>query len=255
MRNVVTLVVGLGSYLLFLVTTIYGIAFTLGVALSHPFALPSVPLIPALLINLGLIALFGVQHSVMARSSWKQWWTSIIPSNLERSLYVLISSLILLALFWFWRPIPTVIWQIDNPLLRYSVNGVCLVGWALVVLSTFQINHFELFGLQQTWRATHNQPQSTPQFRVPLLYRFVRHPMMSGFLIVFWATPLMTVDRLLFALAISVYILIGISFEERALLREFGKTYRAYQAEIPQLFPFPRKRGSPRALDKAIADA
>lgn len=241
MRNFATLIVGLGSYLLFLITTIYGISFTLGGLLPPPVALPPTPLIPALLIDAGLIGLFGLQHSLMARSRWKQWWTSIIPPALERSAYVLLASCFLLALFWFWQPIPTVIWQIDNPLLRASIYGVCLAGWGIVVLATFQIDHFELFGLRQVWRAIHKQSQTPPEFRLPLLYRLVRHPLMSGFLLAFWATPLMTLDRLLFALGMTLYILIGISFEERALRREFGQVYETYQAQVPGLFPFPRK--------------
>jgi protein-S-isoprenylcysteine O-methyltransferase Ste14 len=239
-RTLATLTVGLGSYLLFLVTTIYGITFTLGGVLPVPVALPRTPWLLALLIDVGLIALFGVQHSLMARPRWKQKWTSIIPPALERSLYVLLASCILLALFWLWQPLPTVIWQIDNPLFRVSIYGVCLAGWAIVVLSTFQIDHFELFGLRQVWRTIHNQPQVSPEFRLPFLYRLVRHPMMSGFLLAFWATPHMTVDRILFALGMSLYILLGLSFEERALRREFAQVYEKYRAEVPRLFPLPR---------------
>jgi protein-S-isoprenylcysteine O-methyltransferase Ste14 len=242
MKTLATIIVALGSYLLFLVTALYAVSFTFGGFLPLPFALPSAPLIPALLLDVGLMALFGVQHSLMARASWKQWWTTVIPPTLERSLYVLIASCVLLALFWFWQPIPTVVWQIGVPLARAAVHSLCLAGWGIVFLSTFQIDHFELFGLRQVWSAIHKQSQPAPEFRLPFLYRLVRHPMMSGFLIVFWATPDMTVDRLLFALEMSVYILIGITFEERALRREFGQTYATYQAETPQLFPFPRAR-------------
>jgi methanethiol S-methyltransferase len=238
-RNLVTLAVGVGSYLLFLVTTLYALSFTLGGGLFPlPFALPSAPLMLALLIDVGLIALFGVQHSLMARAGWKQWWTSIIPPALERSVYVLSSSCVLLALFWFWQPIPTVIWRIDNPLFRAGVYGVCLLGWGIVFLATFQIDHFELFGLQQVWRAIREQPPVKATFRRPFLYRFVRHPLMVGFLLAFWATPLMTFDRLLFALGMTFYILIGVSFEERSLRRELGSVYEQYQAETPRLLPF-----------------
>jgi protein-S-isoprenylcysteine O-methyltransferase Ste14 len=178
----------------------------------------------------------------MARARWKQWWTSIVPPTLERSVYVLLASTILLALFWLWQPIPALIWEVTNPLLRAGIYGVCLAGWAIVVLSTFQIDHFELFGLRQVWRATHNQPPLAPEFRVPLLYRVVRHPMMSGFLLAFWATPVMTIDRLLFALSMSLYILIGLAFEERALRREFGPVYEKYEAAVPRLIPLPMRR-------------
>lgn len=237
-RNLATIAVGVGSYLLFLVTTLYALSFTLGGLLPLPFALPSAPLMLALLIDVGLIALFGVQHSLMARAGWKQWWTSIIPPALERSIYVLSSSCVLLALFWFWQPISTVIWRIDTPLFRAGVYGVCLVGWGIVFLATFQIDHFELFGLRQVWRAIHQQPPMKATFRRPFLYQFVRHPLMVGFLLAFWATPLMTVDRLLFALGMTLYILIGISFEERSLRRELGQVYEQYQAETPRLLPF-----------------
>ena len=251
MRNLASVIVGLGGYLLFLVTALYGISFTLGGLLAPPFALPSAPLIPALLLDAGLIALFGVQHSLMARAFWKRWWTSIVPPALERSLYVLVASCILLALFWLWQPIPPTIWQLGNPLLRAGIYGLCLVGWGIVVLSTFQIDHLSLFGLRQVWRAIHQQAQPESEFRLPFLYRLVRHPMMSGFLIAFWATPSMTVDRLLFALGMSLYILIGIAFEERGLRREFGWVYENYEANVPQLFPAPRGRWKYPATPKS----
>jgi protein-S-isoprenylcysteine O-methyltransferase Ste14 len=228
----------------FLVAAIYGISFTLGGILPAPFDVPQTSALPAFLIDVGLLVLFGVQHSLMARARWKQWWTSIVRPAIERSLYVLLASGILLALFWFWQPIPLVIWQISNPLLRASINGICLAGWAVVVLATFQLDHYELFGLRQVWRATHNRPQVTPEFRTPFLYRIVRHPLMSGFLLAFWATPVMTIDRLVFAVGMSLYILIGLAFEERALRREFGPVYEKYEAAVPRLIPFPKKRRS-----------
>lgn len=253
MKNLAALTIGIGSYLLFLVSAIYGVSFTLGGALPTPIAVPPTPAVAALIIDVSLIALFGVQHSLMARARWKQWWTTIVPPALERSLYVLLASILLLALFWLWRPIPTVIWQISDPLLRTAVYGACLAGWAIVVLATFQINHFELFGLQQVWRAIRNQPPAPAEFRLPFLYRIVRHPLMSGFLLAFWATPLMTVDRLLFALGMSVYILIGLFYEERTLRREFGEVYEKYRSEVPGLIPFPRKRGNVHAAKEGMA--
>jgi protein-S-isoprenylcysteine O-methyltransferase Ste14 len=242
LRTLATLAVAFGAYLLFLVAAVYGISFTLGGALPTPFDVPHTAAPLAILLNVGLLALFGVQHSLMARAGWKQWWTSIIPPALERSLYVLLASALLLALFWFWQPIPKAIWEISHPLLRASIYAVCLAGWAIVVLATFQIDHFELFGLRQVWRATHNQPQVASKFRLPCLYHIVRHPLMSGFLLAFWATPIMTIDRLVFALGMSLYILIGLAFEERALRREFGSVYAKYEATVPRLLPFPRKR-------------
>jgi protein-S-isoprenylcysteine O-methyltransferase Ste14 len=242
LRTLAMLTVGVGAYVAFLVAAIYGISFTLGGVLPAPSAVPHTSALLAILINIGLLALFGVQHSLMARVCWKQWWTSIVPPALERSLYVLLASALLLALFWLWQPIPTLIWEVTNPLFRASIYGVCLVGWAIVVLATFQIDHFELFGLRQVWRATQNRPQGAPKFRIPFLYQIVRHPLMSGFLIAFWATPVMTIDRLVFALGMSLYILIGLAFEERALRREFGPVYEKYEASVPRLIPFPMKR-------------
>jgi methanethiol S-methyltransferase len=244
LRTLATLSVGVGAYVAFLVAATYGISFTLGGVLPAPFDAPHTAAPLAILINTGLLALFGVQHSVMARAGWKRWWTCVIPPALERSLYVLLASALLLALFWLWQPIPTAIWEVTNPLLRASIHGVCLAGWAVVVLATFQIDHFELFGLRQVWRATHSRPQVAPKFRIPILYQIVRHPLMSGFLLAFWATPVMTIDRLVFALGMSLYILIGLAFEERALRREFGPVYEKYEATVPRLIPFPMKRRS-----------
>lgn len=243
MKHLATLVIGFGCYALALLTTLYGIAFTLGGLLPTPFThstVSPVSAIPATLLDVGLILIFGIQHSLMARAGWKRWWRAVVHPSLERSVYVLIASVVLLALFWFWLPIPGVVWRIDATLLRAVVYGLCLFGWSVVLLSTFQIDHFELFGLRQVWLAAHNQPQPVATFRLPFLYRLVRHPMMTGFLIAFWATPSMTVDRLLFASGMSLYILIGVAFEERGLRRQFGAEYAAYQAQVPRLAPLPR---------------
>ena len=159
---------------------------------------------------------------------------------MERSLYVLIASGILLVMFWCWQPISHSLAD-QYAVAADLVSGVCLVGWAIVLVSTFQIDHFELFGLRQVWQSTHSQPQTTVGFKRPLLYRFVRHPMMFGFLLVFWAAPTMTLDRLALALGMTIYIVIGVSFEERALRRQFGAEYEQYQAETPRLIPLPRK--------------
>lgn len=241
MKQLLTLFVGVVSYALFLVAALYALSFTLGGLLPGPISIPRAPAALALLVDVGFLLAFGVQHSVMARSGWKQRWTTIIPPAMERSLYVLIASCILLAVFWCWQPISGVIWQIDGPPIRSVVYGVCLAGWVIVVWSTFQIDHFELFGLRQMWQALRHQPPRPAEFKRPFLYRIVRHPMMVGFLLVFWATPTMTVDRLVLALGMSIYILVGVTFEERALQRQFGVTYEKYQAEVPQLIPLPRK--------------
>lgn len=241
MKHLPTLCVGVISYLLFLVAALYGLSFTLGGILSDPISTPHAPAALALLVDVGLLLAFGIQHSVMARPGWKKQWTTIIPPTLERSLYVLIASILLLAMFWCWQAISGAIWQVNGPVVRILIYGLCLVGWAIVILSTFQIDHFELFGLRQVWQALRNQPTMPTEFKRPFLYRIVRHPMMVGFLLAFWATPTMTVDRLVFALGMTAYILVGITFEERALRRQFGVTYEKYQAEVPQLIPLPRK--------------
>lgn len=241
MKTLLTLIVGLGSYALFLVASVYAVSFTLGGLLPDPISIPHATLVPALLIDVGFIFIFGFQHSTMARSRWKARWTAIVPPALERSFFVLITSCILLAAFWCWQPISATLWQIDSPLARAIVYGICLLGWGIVLWSTFQIDHFELFGLRQTWQAICNKPPVSAEFRRPFLYRFVRHPMMAGFLVVFWATPTMTIDRLVLALGMTVYILIGITFEERALRQQFGAAYEQYQSEVPRLIPFPQR--------------
>jgi protein-S-isoprenylcysteine O-methyltransferase Ste14 len=243
-KHVPTLVVGVVSYILFLGSALYGLSFTLGGILPVPISIPHAPDVLALLVDVSLLLAFGIQHSVMARSGWKKRWTTIIPPAMERSLYVLIASCILLAVFWCWQPISGAIWQIESSPVRAIVYGVCLAGWVIVVLSTFQIDHFELFGLRQVWQTLRDQPPRPIAFKRPFLYRIVRHPMMVGFLLVFWATPTMTVDRLVLALGMTIYILVGVSFEERSLRRQFGAAYEKYQAEVPQLIPLLRKRHS-----------
>lgn len=241
MKHLPTIMLGLVSYALFLLASCYGLFFTMGLLLPDPVTIPRLAGLPAILFDLALMIIFGVQHSVMARAGWKKMWAAVVPSALERSLYVLTTSCILLVIFWSWQPISSVIWQINAPLIRVVIFGLCLAGWGVVMLSTFQIDHFELFGLKQIWWSIRRQPKSPAEFRLAFLYRFVRHPMMSGFLVAFWATPTMTIDRLLFATGMTVYILIGTLFEERSLRREFGNTYAKYQADTPRLIPFPRK--------------
>lgn len=253
MKHLPTLIVGIVSYMLFLAAALYGLSFTLGGLLPTPISMPHAPTALALLVDVGFIVIFGVQHSAMARSGWKKRWTRIIPPVLERSLYVLIASCILLAMFWCWQPISGVIWQINGPSIRAIVYGVCLAGWVIVVWSTFQIDHFELFGLRQVSQSLRNQPQRAPAFQRPFLYRIVRHPMMDGFLLAFWATPTMTVDQLVFTVGMTIYIVVGVAFEERALRRQFGTTYEKYQTEVPQLIPLPRKRHS--NISPKLADA
>lgn len=239
------------SYAVFFVSTIYAIGFV------GNFAVPksidtgrSENLAEAVGVNLLLLGLFAVQHSIMARPAFKRWWTGVLPAAAQRSTYVLLSSLILLLLFWQWRPIPMLVWRLDG-IAAWLMIGVFWLGWAITFASSHMINHFELFGLSQAisaWRGTQAASQS---FKTPLLYKVVRHPIMLGFLLAFWATPEMTVGHLFFAVLNTAYILAGVHFEERDLIAEFGATYQQYRARVPMLLPriFGRRHqetGAPR---------
>ncbi|MBS0493200.1 MAG: isoprenylcysteine carboxylmethyltransferase family protein [Proteobacteria bacterium] len=189
-------------------------------------------------VDLLLLALFGVQHSVMARRGFKRWWTRIVPAAIERSTYVVATCAVLALLFWFWVPIQApVLWQIDGRAGSALAWGLFGLGWLLVLVSTFLINHFELFGLQQVFARLTHRALPEAQFKTPLLYRYVRHPLYLGLLLSLWSVPRMTAGRLLFALGLSVYILIGIAFEERDLLAQFGERYRRYRAQVGMLLP------------------
>lgn len=199
---------------------------------------------PSLIINLGLLGLFAVQHTIMARPAFKRWWTKFVPVQVERSTFVLAASLILLLLFWQWHPMPGVIWSVENPLGNMLLLALFWMGWLIVLLSTFMINHFDLFGLRQVWLHLRNQQYHHIQFQTNSLYRYIRHPIMSGFIIAFWATPHMTAGHLLFAAATTAYILIGVRFEEHDLREFLGKDYDAYRRRVPMLIPFLKKRNS-----------
>ena len=196
----------------------------------------------AWLINILLLSLFAVQHSVMARQGFKKWWTKIIPKSIERSTFVLISSLVLILLFYYWRPMPGIIWSVENDLLVLFMNTLYFAGWFIVLLGTFLINHFNLFGLQQVYLNMKNSEPKPPQFVRPLFYKVVRHPLMLGFIIAFWATPHMTVGHLLFAFATTGYILVAIQLEERDMVRFHGEDYKRYQREVSQIIPLPPKK-------------
>jgi protein-S-isoprenylcysteine O-methyltransferase Ste14 len=198
------------------------------------------PFFPALLINVGLIVLFGLPHSLMARHGFKQWWTRVIPAAAERSTFMLQAGLLALLLIWQWRAMPGVLWHIEQPWLNTLVQGLYWLGWLIAFLATLAINHFELTGLQQVYANLRGREPKPVAFKLPWLYRIVRHPMQLGVLIAFWAAPQMTLGRLVFALGMTAYILIGLYFEERDLVRRFGNSYRAYQQQTPRLLPLPR---------------
>jgi len=240
---------GVLVYLFFLATFVYAIGFVGNLPLL-PKTIdsgPSGPWLEALLVNTALLGVFAVQHSVMARRSFKRWFTRIVPEPVERSSFVLAASLALALLLWQWRPIAApMVWQISDPLARLAMHGVFWAGWVVLLVSTFLINHFELFGLRQVWAHLRGAALPAPDFRTPLFYRHVRHPIYLGFVLAFWATPEMSAGHLLFAAACSGYILVGIWFEERDLIAQFGERYRLYREQAGMLLPkFGRRRGGP----------
>lgn len=237
--RVVAFLYGILAYLVFFVTFLYAIGFVSGLAVPKTIDDGAVvPAMEALIVNILLMSLFAVQHSVMARRQFKEWWTQYVPKTVERSTYVLFSSLTLVLLFWQWRPMPAVVWQIDNPQIALAVTGISLLGWLIVLSSTFLINHFELFGLHQTANNLAGRPMPAPRFRTPLFYKFVRHPIYLGFIIAFWAAATMTTGHLLFAAVTTAYILVGILLEERDLVEIFGDDYRGYRDRVSMLVPW-----------------
>ena len=258
MKKLLIFVYGVVSYLIFFACFLYLIGFLSNwlvpksIDSGEPGSITG-PILPALLVNLGLMALFGLQHSIMARPGFKAWWTRIVPKAAERSTYVLLSSLLLILLYWQWRPFPTELWQVDHWLGQAIFWVLMGVGVSLILISSFLINHFELFGLQPVYLHLRSAKPAPIHFGTPLLYRLVRHPLHLGTTIVLWATPTMTVGHLLFAVVMTIYIVIGIHYEERDLVRHFGDTYREYQRKTPMLAPGLRRRAEQRNPQPAVA--
>jgi protein-S-isoprenylcysteine O-methyltransferase Ste14 len=245
------------SYLIFLATFLYAIGFIGNFAVPRTLDGPATrPLPISFAIDVALLTLFAVQHSVMARKWFKEWWTKIVAKPIERSTYVLFSSVALILLFAFWQPLGGIIWSVEDPTGRLVLRGLFAFGWGLVLVSTFLINHFDLFGLRQVWLNLLGRPYNTLQFGTPGPYRLVRHPLYVGWLFAFWMTPVMTFAHLLFSIATTAYILLAIQFEERDLVREHGESYEKYRRSVPMLVPFfRRRRGKTGAAIGKASDA
>lgn len=230
---------GLAAYAVFLVTFLYAVGFVEGMAV--PKAIDTGTVVPtpdAVLVDLALMSLFAVQHSVMARKPFKRWWMQFVPAPVERSTYVLFASLALALLLWQWRPVPGVVWHVADPLIGGAIVGLSFLGWFFALISTFLINHLELFGLHQVVNNLAGEKMPEPEFRTPLFYSFVRHPIYLGFIIAFWSAPVMTVGHLLFAAVTTAYIFVGIFLEERDLVDLFGDEYRKYRKTASMLIPW-----------------
>lgn len=242
MSRVVILLYGGLSYLVTVAVLVYGMGFIGG--FMTPTALDAPPIQPlpiALTINLLLLGGFAVQHSGMARPAFKRWWTRVVPEPAERATYVLFSSLAMIAIYVLWQPMGGVIWSVNNKPGRSVMFGLYLFGWALLLYTTFLIDHFDLFGLKQVWRNLRGKSYMPPRFYSPSLYRLVRHPLYIGWLIIFWAAPVMTAAHLVFALVTTAYILIAIRLEERDLMTAFGEPYLAYRRRTAMLIPYPKR--------------
>ena len=243
MKRLPIFIYGVACYAVFLAVFLYAIGFVGNLWVPKSMDSPrDVPLSAALIVNLGLLGLFAVQHSLMARPFFKRRWTRIVPAAAERSTYVLFSSLCLIALFWWWQPMGGVIWSVESTAGINAMYAIYFAGWLLLLYSTFLINNFDLFGLRQVWLHLLNKPYTPVPFRSPWLYRQVRHPLYVGWLMIFWATPTMTVAHLLFAVMTTAYILVAIQFEEHDLCNEHPE-YREYQKQVSMLIPF-LKRGA-----------
>lgn len=240
MGRIAGLTYGVLCYGIFLATFLYAMAFIADLPVPRTIDKgPSAPVFTAIAVDLALLGLFAVQHSGMARRGFKRWLTRWLPAHAERSTYVLLSSAVLILLFWQWRPIDAVVWSVQETWAEWLLYGAYIFGWLFLLTATFVINHFDLFGLRQVWLNMRGESYTPPQFRERFHYRWVRHPLMVGFIIAFWATPHMTAGHLLFAGASTAYILIALQLEERDLLAAHGDEYRSYKQRVPSLVPWP----------------
>jgi len=246
-------VYGCLAYLLFLGTFVYAIAFVGGFAPTSLDGAATTPFAQALAIDVVLLGVFAVQHSVMARQWFKRWWTQVVPWAVERSTYVLFASLALGLLLWQWRPLGGIVWQVEQPVLRALVWAVFACGWLQVLAMTFYINHFDLFGLRQVWLHLMGRQYTRLHFATPAPYRMVRHPLYLGFVLAFWAAPTMTIAHFVFAIATTAYIVIAIQFEEHDLVREHGASYQEYRRRVPMLIPRLLGRPTPAAEPERVA--
>jgi protein-S-isoprenylcysteine O-methyltransferase Ste14 len=251
MAGVIALLYGIAAYIVFLVSLLYTIGFVGNVVVpkSIDSGTPGA-LSEALIIDCLLLGIFAMQHSVMARQGFKRWWTRFVPASVERSTYVLFSSIALLLLFWQWRPLPEPVWTVENPTAATALNAIFWFGWGMLLVSTFLISHFEFFGLSQVSARLFDRQLPEPVFKTPFLYRRIRHPIYLSFLLAFWSTPVMSAGHLLFSLATTAYILLAIQLEERDLIQVFGDQYLRYRREVAMLLPLPRRKSAGHAAGK-----
>lgn len=243
MKKILFLAYGTVVYIIFFATYCYAVGFVTN--LLVPTGLDSKPtssLEYAILANVGMLVLFALQHSVMARPAFKKWWTMIVPEPLERSTYVLLSSLCMILLFIYWQPMGGIVWSVDSKIAYFTLTAISLLGFGIVLVSTFLINHFDLFGLRQVWLYFIGKPYTQLPFKTPFFYKYVRHPLYLGWMIAFWAAPTMTVAHLLFAVVCTVYMLAAIRFEEHDLVHAFGDQYIKYKQMAPMIIPFVHRK-------------
>lgn len=244
MKKYIILFYGIVAYLVFLIAFLYAIGFVSNIIVPKSIDSGSeTTLLYSIFINVILLSVFALQHSIMARPKFKEWFNSIFSQAMERSTYILLSSLALILIYWQWQPITTIIWETENTVLSGIITGIFFLGWLIVLLSTFMINHFELFGLAQIFDNLTNKQTANPKFQTNYLYKIVRHPIMLGFIIAFWATPTMTVGHLLFSLVTTIYIFIAVKYlEEKDLCKFIGEKYETYQKEVPMIVPFTKNK-------------